>query len=928
MSRHILKLLLAAVAVTGTLVVVSPVSVASTHSPNDINVAFPIKWLNESASNHGATFLESNGSQLNNCGGPIATASMSCNFLFSYTIDGSGTPADSVLTSSAYSTWDTITSANIDSSLCNGAPGTIGQVSPLTLNNCFNSNSYGEWIKPTSSGVINLTVPLACQNVASTTISGMYMNLYQVTVGAQVNATSVSQNGTTVTVTTSGSHLLQVGDYVRPNLSGTDTSSAPYTISGNVRVVSVPSANTFTFTTATSRTVIANGTGVITSEDKIASTPVGSQEIPFSNCSRSWSAHTFTPSDFQNYTFDFGGSKSVSTSNYYTFLISGANVPGTQPSGAAGVSVTPTISTSTTSITGIQGTPITASAAITPSNFTGTPTYSISPSLSGTGLTFNPTTGVISGTPTSAISLATYTITGTSGSQSATTTLTINVAANTTPSITPATQTISVDTATAINSTAFTQHNFTDGNGHETFTVSPSLPAGLNLNAATGVITGTPSSVQSAITYTITAQGQTTTSESATATISITVTAPAAPAPSTPSPAAPPTVVIYTTSLKSLVQGTPFTQTLSAANYTTFAITAGSLPPGLTFNATTGVISGIPTSPSNYSFTVTATGPYGSTSMTYSGSVSAPAPILPATLGGSFSVGSSSTAFVTGSNITSYSITAGSLPAGLVLNTLTGDITGSPLSVGAYSFTVTGVGPGGVSSKTYSGTVAPQQPVLPSTFVINPVLNQPFQTKFIGTGITRYSITAGTLPRSMTFNPVTGEIRGIPRVLGRFSFTITGTGPGGTTSRTYTGEVLEQTQPSKSTSSGSSSASSSDMNSSNGDLITSGHKVFFGLDSYWISGEEGAKLTDFVNAVKAKIAAGKHPLVKITGYVQPTRIEPFGPWLSQSRANAIAKFMRDSGLPGKYVVFGAGKASINKPSSRYVQIQATYRSRK
>ncbi len=52
------------------------------------------------------------------------------------------------------------------------------------------------------------------------------------------------------------------------------------------------------------------------------------------------------------------------------------------------------------------------------------------------------------------------------------------------------------------------------GGGTYTYTVSPSLPAGLNLSAATGAITGTPQAITPAATYTVTARdavGQSTT---------------------------------------------------------------------------------------------------------------------------------------------------------------------------------------------------------------------------------------------------------------------------------------------------------------------------------------------------------------------------------------------------------------------------------
>jgi len=61
---------------------------------------------------------------------------------------------------------------------------------------------------------------------------------------------------------------------------------------------------------------------------------------------------------------------------------------------------------------------------------------------------------------------------------------------------------------------------------------------------------------------------------------------------------------------KAITNNTPSSTGGAIASY---AIQTGSLPPGLSIHATTGVISGIPTLTGTYTFTVRATGPYGET---------------------------------------------------------------------------------------------------------------------------------------------------------------------------------------------------------------------------------------------------------------------------------------------------------------------------
>src|SRR5262249_43157842 len=142
---------------------------------------------------------------------------------------------------------------------------------------------------------------------------------------------------------------------------------------------------------------------------------------------------------------------------------------------------------------------------------------------------------------------------------------------------------------------------------------------------------------------------------------------------------------------------------------------------------------------------------------------------------------------VTGS-VTSYSISP-ALPAGLYLNTSTGEITGLPSAVSAQaSYTVTATGPGGSTSTTISITVnnvAPSSlsyspdPLIYLHNVFNGMVGSP--TVSGGIGIT-YSINP-PLPGGLSMDTTTGLIMGTATSLSSTtSYTVTATNSAGSTS--------------------------------------------------------------------------------------------------------------------------------------------------
>jgi hypothetical protein len=153
----------------------------------------------------------------------------------------------------------------------------------------------------------------------------------------------------------------------------------------------------------------------------------------------------------------------------------------------------------------------------------------------------------------------------------------------------------------------------------------------------------------------------------------------------------------------------PYTQTFSATPAGTtyiFAVTAGTLPPGLSLNGTSGILSGTVTAAGNYSFTITATG-WGTCTGSRSYTLTAVCPALsvspsslPAALAGTaYSQPLTATG---GTAPYAFAVTSGALPTGLTLSE-GGVLSGTPTAGGAFTFTVTVTDTYGCSaSRTYT----------------------------------------------------------------------------------------------------------------------------------------------------------------------------------------------------------------------------------
>jgi hypothetical protein len=267
--------------------------------------------------------------------------------------------------------------------------------------------------------------------------------------------------------------------------------------------------------------------------------------------------------------------------------------------------------------------------------------------------------------------------------------------------------------------------------------------------------------------------------------------------------------VVKTTSLPSATAGVSYSAHLAAsggiAPYT-WSVTAGALPAGLTLVPTTGLIAGIPAEGSTASFTVQANDSENPSASASSANLSitvttAPLKIttasLPAATGDVYY--SAKLAASGGIRPYTWSITAGALPAGLILNPATGAISGKPTGLaglGAASFTVNvsdaETTPAAVSADLSITVTA--APLVITTVSVLPGLTPgvPYSVKLAADGgLTPYtwSITQGTLPAGLKLHAATGVISGTPTSDSTSTFTAQvsdAENPSATASATFT----------------------------------------------------------------------------------------------------------------------------------------------
>ena len=276
----------------------------------------------------------------------------------------------------------------------------------------------------------------------------------------------------------------------------------------------------------------------------------------------------------------------------------------------------------------------------------------------------------------------------------------------------------------------------------------------------------------------------------------------------TPTIAISPAAGTLTDGSKGVAYSQQFTASGGSGSYTyALAITSGSMPAGLTFNPSTGLLAGTPAASGTVTFTIVATdsssaaegGPFSSTAQAYSLTVSSPSiAVTPANLSaGTAGAAYANTTFAASGGVSPYTfaVSSGSLPAGMSL--VAGVLTGTPTAAGTFNFTITVTDAAG-STGNHDYTLAIKGPSLGlapgSGALADATAETAYSQQFTASGGTAsysYTVSSGTLPAGLTLS-TSGLLSGSPATTGNFTFSVqvtdstTGTGAPFTAARTYT----------------------------------------------------------------------------------------------------------------------------------------------
>ncbi len=330
--------------------------------------------------------------------------------------------------------------------------------------------------------------------------------------------------------------------------------------------------------------------------------------------------------------------------------------------------------------------------------------------------------------------------------------------------------------------TVGTPYTFTPGGTHApgaTFSISAgSLPPGLTLDPATGAVSGTPTTKGSFPSTIKVADGN------GSATLPITISVGEVPTLTGNGAAG---------AVPSGRVGVPYSYTPGGSHTpgAVFGVKSGSLPPGLVVDPTTGVVSGTPTTSGTFAATLGVRDDAGSAELATSFVIAPPAP----TLTGDGSAGALPNGVVgkpylftpggTHASDAKFSVSDGTLPAGLTLDPATGEISGIPTTKGSFPSTLKVEDGNGSATLPITVNVGEAPTITgdgstsgaPAAFRGRPYSFTPGGNHALGA---TFSVQTGVLPEGLSLDTFTGTVSGTPSRRETAAVTLTVTDGNGT----------------------------------------------------------------------------------------------------------------------------------------------------
>lgn len=239
--------------------------------------------------------------------------------------------------------------------------------------------------------------------------------------------------------------------------------------------------------------------------------------------------------------------------------------------------------------------------------------------------------------------------------------------------------------------------------------------------------------------------------------------------------------------------GQDFSYQIAATNApTTFA--AASLPPGLSVDAATGLISGVPATEGTYPVSLSATNAEGSTgTATLTITVLGPIPVITSVLTASGVVGEPFTYQIDATN-NPTSFDADDLPAALSIDTTSGIISGTPQAAGVFSIPLYATNADGTGTATLVLTVTEPIPVIQPPLTASAVRGQAFSYMIDATNDPT-SFDAMPLPDGLQIDQESGEISGAPVKAGTYVIALSATNDYGTGTASLMLVVTKRLEP-------------------------------------------------------------------------------------------------------------------------------------